>query len=78
MTVKVMADRGATGAILFGIIGTVGLVSMGITGAIIEPTTLAGVVGVVAASKAIDESVKPRSSPELADLRIPPGNRLEK
>ena len=49
-TVKVLADRGATGAILFGVIGTVGgFVSMGIAGAIIEPTTVAGVVGLVSA-----------------------------
>ena len=48
-TVKVMADRGATGAILFGVIGLGGFVGMGVAGAIIEPTTVAGVVGLVSA-----------------------------
>jgi len=49
-TVKVMGDRGPTGAIHFGVIGIVGgFVSMGIAGAIIEPTTLPGIVGLVTA-----------------------------
>jgi hypothetical protein len=47
-SLKVMGDRGATGALLFGIIGIAGgLVSTGIAGAIIEPTSVAGVVGLV-------------------------------
>jgi hypothetical protein len=49
-TVIVMADRGATGAIVFGVIGTLGgVVSTGIAGGIIEPTTVAGVVALLAA-----------------------------
>jgi hypothetical protein len=49
-TVKVMADRGATGAIHFGVIGLVGgLLSMGIAGAIIRPDTAGGVVALVSA-----------------------------
>jgi len=49
-TVKVLGDRGPTGAILFGVVGAVGgFLSMGIAGAIIEPTTLPGIVGLVSA-----------------------------
>ena len=49
-TIKVMADRGPTGAIHFGVIGIVGgFLSMGIAGAIIQPETLPGIVGLVAA-----------------------------
>jgi hypothetical protein len=49
-TVKVMADRGPTGAVHFGVIGLIGgLLSMGVAGAIIRPDTVAGVVALVSA-----------------------------
>jgi hypothetical protein len=49
-TVKVMGDRGPTGAVIFGVIGIVGgFLSMGIAGAIIQPETLPGIVGLVSA-----------------------------
>lgn len=49
-SLKVIADRGPAGALVFGLLGAGGgLVSMGIVGAVIEPTSVAGVAGVVAA-----------------------------
>ena len=49
-SVKVIADRGPAGALVFGLLGAGGgLVSMGIVGAIIEPTSVFGVSGIVAA-----------------------------
>lgn len=46
--VRVLADRGGAGALTFVFPGLAGLISIGIAGAIIEPSTVPGVLSIVA------------------------------
>jgi hypothetical protein len=47
-SLRVIGDRGPAAGLTFLLPGLAGLVSIGIVGAIIEPTTVAGVAGVIA------------------------------
>jgi hypothetical protein len=47
-SVQIVADRGAAGAVLFMVPIVVGAVGIGVTGAILEPTSVAGIAAVVA------------------------------
>ena len=49
-TLSVIAERGPAGLLQLGLPMIAGLIGIGITGAIIEPTSAAGVIGVVAGS----------------------------
>lgn len=75
-TLRVLANRRATGVILYMVPGTVGLLSIGIIGGIIEPTTFAGVASIVAGclggafltSRTIFKTTAGRFQSKLRDL----------
>lgn len=47
-SIQIIGDRGAASAALFIVPLVVGAIGIGVTGAIVEPTSVAGIVGVVA------------------------------
>ncbi|UCC72998.1 MAG: hypothetical protein JSV86_00045 [Gemmatimonadota bacterium] len=74
--VRVLANRGPTGALLYFLLGVAGLISMGVIGAIIQPTTVVGIASLVAGclggsfltSRTIFKSTTTRFRSKLRDL----------